>query len=185
MKTFVPTKLKCDNCPALKFKTIPQLRKIQNWEQIRDNEIDKIEKVNLYLLCESIPYNRFIYYLNTTYDNSGLRYYLKQELIKTGTDEDLILFLRNNGILIVDCALCPLHRLSNTSDRSKAATLCLTNNTKEKLLLNPEAPIITIFPKDKGFNADALKDINSRIIAEFQFSKLSGLNVLINSIIKR
>jgi hypothetical protein len=106
---------------------------------------------------------------------------LRFELVPSGSDEDLFNYMHEKGILLVDCALCPLHKLSDNTDKILAATLCLKYNTKPYLNLNKTAPIITIFPYQRGFATNTFPEIEKRIINKFHFSRLSGLKSFIEN----
>lgn len=175
-------KLNCNSCPARPLRTDIQLAKIERWESMRESQVKKLHLINLYLLGESIPANKFIYDPNSKYLNSGIRHLMKIEL-GIDSDEEFFDFLNKNGILIADCAFCPLHKLESEQSRIDAATICLSRHTKGILNINPEAPIITFFPKGKGFDKPQLPEIQDRIVGSFQFSRLSGLKDLINNII--
>src|SRR5258706_4838593 len=130
--------LNCEDCPALYLRD-KQLAKINRWETIREEVTLSIEKINLYLLGESIPANRFFYDKSTDYSMDGLRYFMRLELADGGSDDQLFAYLKDNGILLVDCALCPLHRLKEQNDKILGATFCLQRNTMGYLRLNPKA----------------------------------------------
>lgn len=167
--------LECDNCPAKPWKD-RQLCKITKWESIRKRIADSLPTINLYLLGESIPYNRFVYDEDSDYSANGLRYYLRAELIGSHSDDKLYEYLKQRGILLVDCALCPLHKLkSNKKKRRDAATLCLKRNTLPYLEINISAPVITIFPSGCGFACGSMPQVERRIAARFQFTRLAGL----------
>jgi len=169
-------KLNCTDCPAHNLK---DRQCILQRESLRDGIAKLLPKINLYLLCESLPRNRFFYDETSNYLNGGLRYNLRRELVGSGSDRDLFRYLSKQGIILVDCALCPLFKLENKTERRYAATLCLQNNTFPYLDLNPGAPIITIFPAHCGFLQRPLESIKERIIGNFRFSKLRGLKKLI------
>ena len=194
--------LRCDGCPANSLKDKKGYgpsgdRKWFDWvsycERLREKEakvITKIHgKIKLYILTESIPSNRFIYDLDSRYDQGGLRRDLCRELL--GIDGDcgarLIAFLREKGILIVDCALCPLHKLGEKKYRRHAATMCLSNNTHKYLDKSPNAPIITIFPSRSGFLKSQVHFNITRRIArdgEFSFKNITGLRAKIHEILR-
>ena len=169
-------KLNCSKCPA---DYLFNEEKIEKNENLRELILDNLEEVKYYLLGESTPANRFVYDLNTKYEESGLRYNLRNELVDGGTDVDLIHYLQEKNVLITDCALCPLHKMNNKADQRTAATLCLKRHTYKYLNLYPNAPIITFFPSNRGYIKSEIPEYNSRIKAEFSFSNLEGLKDLI------
>jgi len=159
--------------------------------------LQKHGQIKLYILTESIPYSRFVYDVQSNYRvKVGLRTRLCKELINARCPPNvrhcnhcqnfnvLLDYLRNEGILIVDCAFCPLHLLENKfKNRRYAATLCLNNNTIEYLKVTPNAPIITIFPCNCGFLRRKKPYVQSRVVEEFSFSNLEGLKDAIEQIL--
>ena len=177
------TSLNCTNCPA-EYLRDNQLSKIRRWEGQRFQEYRLLHEIKLYLLGESIPAGRFFYDQASKYSKNGLRYLLKKELVGNGTEGELFTYLRERGILLVDCAICPLHKLKCNNDKILSATFCLQRNTISNLYLNPIAPIITIFPKNRGFLKESLPNIQNRIIGQFQFSKLNDLKKTIENLLE-
>lgn len=192
-------KIRCDDCPArhLKGKACYGPQANLSWldwakycESLREEEAKRIIKnhgtIKLYILTESIPCRRFIYDPDSQYPKGGLRYNLCKELL--GTHEDcrmqLINYLQQKGVLIVDCALCSLHRLGKKSDRRQAATICLNNNTERYLNINPDAPIMAIFPRNCGFLRTRKQHIEKRIVKRFGFKNVRGLKIAIEGILK-
>lgn len=173
----------CNTCPALYLKS-KQIEQIKCWESIREEAIRAINSINIYLLGESIPEKRFFYDKNTDYSHDGLRYYVRKELVKNGTDEELFGYMTRNGIVLVDCAVCPLYKIKQDNDRVIAATFCLARNTQQYLKMNSEAPIITIFPLKGGFAKNSLLQIEKRIVGKFQFTRLNGLKALVENVLK-
>ena len=193
------------NCPAQDLKKLPGYGRLgafpqgtnwDNWvnycENLRRDECNRIlqryGQIKLYILTESIPYSRFIYDRQSNYcANVGLRTRLCRELINANCPPNinhcsqcpnlnkLLNYLRDKGILIVDCALCPLYRLNKFSARRHAATICLNNNTIAYLNVTPNAPIITIFPLNCGFLKTKKPHVQSRVVKEFRFGNLTGL----------
>jgi hypothetical protein len=166
--------LEFSSCPAKTWRD-RQLAKIRRWESIREKIAKSLVTINLFLLGESIPFGRFLYDRDSDYSENGLRFHLRNELIGNNNDDALCDYLKRNGILFVDCALCPLHKLKSKKQRRDAATLCLKRNTIHYLKLNHRAPIITIFPSQCGFVPESLPQIERRVEDRFQFKKLSGL----------
>ena len=174
-------KLCCKDCPAFCLKN-EQSQNISRWEKLREEAKNSLlkKKVNLYLLCESLPADNFFYDKSS---HNELRSCLCKELVGNGSDDDLFQYLSQKGVLLVDCALCPLFRLGNKPKRRYAATLCLQRNTLPYLNLNPSAPIITVFPAHCGFLRRSIGSIRERVTGDFQFSKLCGLKKSINAYI--
>lgn len=177
-------------------------------ENLRRNECNQILKmhgqIKLYILTESIPYSRFVYDPQSNYRfgknvRVGLRTRLCEELLNAKCPPNinhcnqcqyfnqLLDYLRNKGILIVDCALCPLHKKDHRrltyKDRRIAATLCLNNNIIQYLNISPNAPIITIFPSKCGFYKTKKPYVRKRVKGEFNFSNLRGLKDTIERIL--
>ena len=177
-------KFNCTSCPALYLKD-SRIDKLKIWEKMRENAISSINQINIFLLGESIPNKRFFYDKQSDYSKDGLRFLLRQELINDDSDEKLFGYMRTNGIVLTDCAVCPLHKLNENNDKILAATFCLSRNTKLYLSLNPNAPIITIFPYKRGFDKNSLPDIGKRIVANFQFTNLNGLKKTIEKLLNK
>ena len=112
--------LSCEGCPALKLR---KKGRIRHCESLREKQIDSMLGIGVFILCESIPQRRFVYDPKSDYANSGLRYNLRRELVDGMPDGKLFRYLRDNFVLIVDCALCPLHKLKNKRERRVAATI--------------------------------------------------------------
>lgn len=128
-------------------------------ENLRRDECNQIlnmhGQIRLYILTESIPYRRFIYDPQSNYAGGnvppGLRTNLCRELLNVTCPNvnhcnqcqyfnQLLDHLRRKGLLIVDCALCPLHLMRrNFRNRKRAATICLNNNTIAYLNVTPNA----------------------------------------------
>lgn len=134
------------------------------------------------ILCESTPANRFVYDLSTTYpEDSGLRSTLRKEFGKVGSiesNEDLLEFMRERGIWIVDCAFCPLHKFGNNYKvRRDAATKCLQKHTISYLQKYRNAELVTMFPSNCGYKKTELGSNSEwKIEEEFGFSKPEGLS---------
>ena len=171
--------LKCNGCPALGLRDQEGRHlKIKKWEKLRAKAIEEIVKIKLYLLCESIPADRFFYDLDTDYTKDGLRLMMMDEL-ELDTDADVIRYFRKRGIVLADCAFCPLHDLGSKPEKQKAASQCLRNHNLNILEINPAAPIITVFPANRGYLKSEFPEIESRKVASFSFLKLSGLKAMI------
>jgi hypothetical protein len=182
------TNLSCENCPAIHLRDT-QLLKIIKWEALREKVVSSMKQIDLFLLGESNPANRFFYDKETNYSYNGLRYFLRQELVDGGSEDQLFNYLIEKSILLVDCAICPLYQLDDQCDKVLAATFCLLKNMMPYLNLNPKAPIITIFPLGRGFSKRSIPDITKRVVGHFRFPKekkhLSGLNKKIEDSLKR
>ena len=176
-------KLACEGCPALPLRTDSQLKKINHWYALRLQQLEEIKIPKVILLCESFPKDRFIYDLQTSYNNSGLRYNLKTELYNlTCSDKQFLANLQSEKIMIVDCAFCPLFFIDSNTYKRKAATHCLQQHSLPLLQQFAQVPIITIFPLHRGFLKRQLPDITKRIKAEFDFGNLLGLKQTIKLI---
>ena len=95
--------------------------------------------------------------------------------------------LRSRGILIVDCDLCPLHKIPRTKIRVKAAVNCLKNNNIRHLEISRDAPVIAILPKNVKSSLiknlkESLPETGSRIVKDFQFTRLQGLKSAIEQV---
>ena len=171
---------KCQKCPAFHLLSEERKQKIERWEYKRDRYIERMKRVKLILLGESMPANRYFYDLNTDYENSGLWFTLKKEFNKLEISDSLFLeSMVRYGIVLFDCALCPLFELDANTLRCKAATHCLMSINQIHLRQNPDVPIVTIFPSKMGFlKSDIPVEILLRVKCEFSFSNQSGLNQL-------
>lgn len=171
--------LKCDGCPALSLRDQEGRHlKIKKCEKLRAKAIEEIVKIKLFLLCESIPANRFFYDLDSDYTKDGLRLMMMDEL-ELETDSDVLKYFRKRGVVLADCAFCPLHDLGSNAEKRHAASQCLQNHNIKIFEMNPAAPIITIFPTNRGYLKSEFPEIESRKVAEFSFMKLSGLKAMI------
>jgi hypothetical protein len=167
----------CLKCPAFHLLTDERKRKIERWEQKRERYIERIKNPLLILLAESMPENRYFYELETDYDGNGLRYSLKKEFDKVDLSDSLFLqSLSRKGIILFDCALCPLYKFNDKSSMREAATFCFLNNNQKFIEKYPEVPIVTIFPSKRGFLKTKIPvTISNRVIAEFKFRDQTGL----------
>jgi len=151
---------------------------VERWEERRSNYIKKIKTVKLILLGESIPNSRYFYDVNSEYNTEGLRYTMKKEFSKTNiSDSEFLLFLSRKGIILYDCALCPLHKLDDNTARRHAATYCFLTITNKELQKHSHLiPIATAFPKKKGLLISKISEnINARIKQSYPFSSQKGL----------
>lgn len=164
---------KCQNCPAKVLRTPVQVKKINKWHSLFISELANINPLKVVLLGESFPVNRYFYDIDSNYENSGLMCNLRTEY-GLQTDIEMIMKFRELGVVVYDCAYCPLHLLESKTDQRHAATLCL-KNYKRHFLHQNTCPIITFFPAKRGFLKSELPEIASRIISGYQFSKLTGI----------
>lgn len=178
--------LKCQKCPAFHLLNEERKQQIEKWEYKRDNYIKRIKKVKLILLGESMPSKRYFYDLEKDYNEDGLRYTLKKEFNKLDLDDSLFLVsMSRKGIILFDCALCPIHKLEDNVAKRKAATHCFINITIDNLNKFPDVPIATIFPQHRGFlKREIPEEILSRVIGGFGFSDQTGLRELYERIKK-
>ena len=174
-------KLNCSGCPALVLRD-ECLEWIGHCEELRELELSRMKSVKCFILTESIPYRNFIYDLNT---RSRLRSNLIREF-NVESPQELLNYLREKGVLIVDLALCPLHRFGKKKSlRRRAATLCFERHTYKYVELYPEAKIVLIVPYRCGLlkRSRAYGMIKNRIVAEFKFSRIDGLREIIGGCI--
>lgn len=176
--------LDCFSCPASHLLTESRKRTILKWESKRQSNIDRMKKIRLILLGESMPSKRYFYDINTSYEDNGMRYNLKKEFDQSElTDVQFFQSFRRKGIVLHDCGFCPVHKLNSNTEKRNAATFCLLTQNIEFLHLTPEIPIITIFPFNRGWLKNEVPDsIKKRIIAEFSFNKIKGIKDLYNEI---
>lgn len=217
MSQILPREINCQKCEAEKYclknwkeygpnGDITWKEWVDYCEKLREEEaqriVEKHGKIKLYILVESIPLKRFIYDRNSDYRKGryGLRKNLCKELLGGCPDDvksckncqnfDVLMeYLRNKGILVVDCALCPLHIICQTENRVKAAINCLKNNNIYYLERFKDSPIIAIFPSKvikKSLFEDLknLQEIGGRILKVFQFSSLQGLENMIEQVLE-
>ena len=164
---------KCQNCPARMLRTKEQVKKIEKWHDIFLSELANINPIKVILLGESFPENRYFYDIDSNYEHGGLMFNLKKDY-GIETNIEMIMKFRELGVVLYDCAYCPLFRLDIKTEQRHAATVCLRNYGRHFLHQNT-CPIITFFPAKRGFLKSELIEIASRIIAEYQFSKLTGI----------
>jgi hypothetical protein len=175
---------KCQKCPAFHILSDERKDIIEKWEYKRDKYIERMKRVKLILLGESMPADRYFYDINTIYEYDGLRYTLKKEFGKLEISDSLFLeSMVRKGIVLFDCALCPLYLLDNNVLRRKAATHCFLTINNFQLQEHPDIPIATIFPANLGYlKTEIPVEITSRVKGEFVFSDQTGLNQLYESL---
>ena len=85
--------------------------------------------------------------------------------------------LSNDKIIIHDCAYCPIHKLGRgeSTIMRRAATICLNNHNLRLLNDFPAVPIVTIFPKNRGYLVLQVPSMHGRVAANFPFSNIKGL----------
>lgn len=170
--------IKCQGCPAVKLRTPEQVKKINRWYSLFLSEIGMVNPIKVILLGESFPANRYFYDIDSNYESSGLMFNLKKEY-GLNTELEMIKMFREIGVIVYDCAFCPLHLLDNKTDQRHAATHCL-KSYKLDFLEKTNLPIITFFPSKRGVLKRELPEISSRIITEFKFSYLQGIKKAIS-----
>jgi len=172
---------KCNSCPAFHQRSPEQIERIEYWYALFLGELRQIKPVKVILLGESYPATRYFYDLDSNYENRGLMYNLKQEF-GISTNKKMIIKFRELGVVVYDCAFCPLHLLENKTDQRHAATHCLKSYKLEFFKENT-APIITFFQSKRGFLKSDLPEIEKdRIAGAFNFNSLHGIKNLILSI---
>ena len=178
---------KCRSCPAYHLLTEKRKAQIDYWEEKRDSFVNRMKQVKLILIGESMPNSRYFYDLNTNYDHDGLRFTLKDEFGKNDINDGLFLIsMCRKGIILFDCALCPLHKLDDNILMRKAATHCFLTINIEKIEELKHIPIVTIFPSNRGWNVSELPlSIKNRIVGNFGFSSQFGLASLFEQIKKQ
>ncbi len=177
---------KCNKCPASFLLDDQRKNQIEMWERRKNSYISRIKKVRLVLVGESMPGSRYFYDINTDYEMDGMRFNLQKEFDQMEISESQFLesFVRK-GIILHDCALCPLYKLKDTSAAlmREVATYCLLTHNIELLNETKEIPIATIFPSNRGWLKTKLPwEIRNRIVGEFSFGDLHGLKALFQKI---
>jgi len=169
---------KCRKCPAFHLLTEKRKELIERWEYKRQNNINRMKRIKLLLVGESMPANRYFYDLETEYNN-GMRYNLKKEFGQSEISDSLFLeSFRRKGIVLLDTALCPLYKLEkgNNTIKRKAATYCLLTQTVEQIQSFTDVPIVTIFPSNRGWKKSEIPiKIQNRVVGSCGFNDLSGL----------
>jgi hypothetical protein len=141
------------------------------------SELAHINQIKVILLGESFPVNRYFYDVDSNYDRGGLMYNLKREY-GLRTNVDMIEKFRELGVIVYDCAFCPLHLLDNKTDQRHAATHCLKSYKLDYLNKNT-CPIITFFPSKRGFLKREVPELIKRIWVEYLFNNLHGIKTII------
>ena len=176
----------CDNCPAIELRTHEEIDRIEYRAGLMEKELAAIGKPELIFLCESFPQIDYIYDTDKP-AAGGLRINLMHELYGDINEIDFISKLRENKIIVVHCAYCPIHVLGQGKiiDIRHAATICLKRHNLDIFKKFPLAPIITLFPHRRGFKTDELPELAGRIVASFPFNCLEGLRSIVNDILAK
>lgn len=174
---------KCQKCTAFHLLSEERKDKVEMWEYKRDKYIDRMKSVKLILLGECIEADRYFYDINTLYPYDGLRYTLKKEFGKVEISDSLFLeSMARKGIVLYDCALCPLYLIENNALRRKAATHCFMTINRFNLDEHPGIPVVTLFPAGQGYIKKEIPvDILSRVKGEFSDADQAGLGQLLLS----
>lgn len=170
--------LKCSPCPASQLLDDKRMALIERWECKRDSYLSRTKNVKLILLGESMPASRYFYDIETDYQDSGLRYSLKKEFGKLElNDSQFLMSMTRKGIVLFDCALCPLHQLYDNATKRHAATYCFLSITHETISKFTDTPIVTVFPANRGWlKSEIPSEIRYRVQGECTFSDQSGLS---------
>lgn len=161
----------CKECPCYHLLTKERKKRIAVWNNFFYENLSKTKEVKLILLGESIPANRY-FYDKQSYYNDGFRYSLKASL-NISSDEELFSYLQKKGVIVIDCAFCPLHYLSTKSIRRHSATYCLQRHNKKIILNYPNIPIFSFFPSKLGYLKREIQDII--ITNQTTFSKINPI----------
>ena len=179
--------LNCKDCPALSMFTEETANRIQYNYSIFQEQILKIEKIRLFILPTYIGFHYF-YDLNDQ-DENWLLNSIKNELLKDSTDSEFLMYLQQNGILIVNIAFCRLTKLCNSSPSKtqklvkRSMTVCFQRHVIDFLKRSPDVPIITLFEPSRISMKEKFNDIYKRIAGTILFEEdlsLPGLNKLVN-----
>lgn len=183
---------KCLKCPAYHLLTNERKSLIERWEGRRERYLSRTKKVRLILLGESMPASRYFYDIETDYEDGGLRYTLKKEFSKLELDDSQFLMsMARKGIVLFDCALCPLHifrkndlpEININKLRRYAATYCFQTITGLELEKYPDVPIVTIFPSNMGWLRNEIPfSVRKQVVGECIFSDQTGLAELYEKI---
>jgi hypothetical protein len=171
---------KCGRCPAYHLLNDERKETIARWEYKRQKNVDRIRQMKLILIGESMPSKRYFYDLETDYENTGMRFNLMREFGQIElSDGQFMESFRRKGIVLYDCALCPLHKLDSNVDKRRAATYCFLTQNLGFLKETKDIPIATIFPSNRGWlKTEIPYDIIGRVSGEFGFNDVSGLKDL-------
>ena len=168
--------INCKRCKALPVKPDDFDKVIVNGRYLQMGAINNIKSIKLYLLISYVSTGRFFYdfQMETWHRND-----LKHILLKDSTDEKFIRFLNDKGILVVECCFCPLHRFYkhkiSYDHIPETVTLCFRRHNLHLLMINKDAPIITLFDRPRILDNE-VPEISSRIIRNFSFHKMERAN---------
>lgn len=161
----------CNECPCRSLLTEERKKIINLWNNYFYKNLYGIKEVKLILLGESMPASRYFYDKQSSY-NEGFRYNLKKSL-NIASDDELFSFLQKKGVIVMDCAFCPLHCLSTNKARRHSATYCLQHHNKNLILKYPNVPIFSFFPSKLGYLKSEIPDI--KITHQTNFSKINPI----------
>jgi hypothetical protein len=169
--------LNCKKCKGLIVKPENYDSKIDYWRSLQLEVFSNIKTIRLYLLLPFLSPDRFFYDTET---DSWHRNDLKRILLKGSTDKEFLNYLKDRGIVIVECCFCPLHRFLlhgiPFSQMSKVITLCFRRHNFNLLKIHKSAPIITLFEEPGCFVNEGVPEINNRIIKNYEMFKLERSN---------
>ena len=174
---------KCQKCPAFHLLSEERKDKVEMWEYKRDKYIARMKSVKLILLVECMEADRYFYDINTIYEYDGVRYTLKKEFGKLEISDSLFLeSMARKGVVLYECALCPLYLIENNVLRRKAATHCFLTINRFNLDEHPGITVATLFPVGLGYNKKEIPaEIISRVKGEFNDADQTGLSGLLIS----
>ena len=164
-----------NNCPCFYLLSEERKKQIIKWLLTLNKNISKIKDVRLILLGESMPNGRYFYDINTDYSSNGFRYELCTRL-ELKTDVELFSFLQKKGIIVLDCAFCPLHLIKDKKVQRHSATHCFKRHAAKFIEKHPNVPIFTFFPAKRGLLKQELPtDISKRINEEASFTNIQPI----------
>ena len=165
----------CDSsCPSFYLLTEERKKQIKSWLLAFSENLSQIDKVRLILLGESIPDKRYFYDVNSDYTNDGLRYDLRKGL-GINSDTELFTYLQKKGIVILDCALCPLHRIKDCKKQRHSATHCFKLHAEIFIKNHPNIPIYSFFPSNRGLLKTYNPSLSRRINREASFKNIQPI----------
>ena len=166
----------CKDCIGLAVKPEGFDAKIQLGRTWQMNAIKSMTEIKLFILLHKVTGGRFFYDAEV---GSMLREDLKRILLRDSTDTEFINYLNRRGIVVVECCYCPIQRFClyqiPYERMPEAITMCFRRHNMQLLMLNKEAPIITIFNIPR-FIENGVPEIQHRIIKNFGFYKMERAN---------